>query len=283
MTKVYENMNELVTEFLNKAANKDCGKYKLPESTCRQWTYDKGSKYHYHSSGYYPDQSTLYFVFDNYNDVYQDYFAKNVSVNSIENAGGRSNYPQPVTLGENEGLPNYSFEAEVDHNSTTSTTVSYTNTVSVGVKVMLGNDTMPMHGEVDVSYSYSTTTSHTNEESNGQSSKGITTWHWDESPDVYPEGFQLLWGVNRYQLRTNPDAQLVTTYTIDATNGFKFAINCGYKRSDKTHHTTLFVTLTPSDLGYTSNEFKVKVPTKYDVDYYDSFPTIQKKPLGYIG
>ena len=53
---IYENMNALVQEFLDRATNKDCGKYKLPESTCRQWTHDKGSKYHYHNSGVYPDQ-----------------------------------------------------------------------------------------------------------------------------------------------------------------------------------------------------------------------------------
>jgi hypothetical protein len=279
MTKVYENMDELVKEFLDRATNKQCGTYKLPEHTCKTWTHDKGKKYHYHNSGVYPDQSTLHFAYDNYNDVYQDYFNSNRTVTWIQNAYGRSNYPQPVTLKENEGRQNYTFEAEVDHNSTTSKTVSYTNTVSVGVKVMLGNDKMPMHGEVDLGYSYSTTTSETNEESNGQSSKGITTWHWDESPDVYPEGFELWWGVNRYKLQTNPDAQLVTTYTVDATKGFEFAVNCGYKRDGKTHHTTLFVTLKPSDLGYTSNEFKVKVPTKYLVDYYDAFPTINKKAL----
>ena len=74
---IYENMNALVKEFLDRATNKDCGKYKLPEHTCRTWTHDKGKKYHYHNSGVYPDQSTLYFFDDNYNHVYQDYFDSN--------------------------------------------------------------------------------------------------------------------------------------------------------------------------------------------------------------
>ena len=99
--KIYENMNTLVKEFLDKATKKDCGKYKLPESTCRQWTHDKGSKYHYHSSGVYPDQSTLYFFDDNYSEVYQKYFDANRSVTWQENAGGFSNYPQPITLDDN--------------------------------------------------------------------------------------------------------------------------------------------------------------------------------------
>lgn len=280
--KIYENMNTLVKEFLDKATKKDCGKYKLPESTCRQWTHDKGSKYHYHSSGVYPDQSTLYFAWDNYHDVYQDYFNANRTVTWQENAGGFSNYPQPITLDDN--LHHYTYEAVVDSSSTTSNSVSYTNSVTVGVKVKVGNDDLSAEGSTEITHSE--TKEHGESDTTGQSSKGIYTWHWDESPETYPEGFELWWGVNHYKLQTNPDAQLVTTYTVDATDKFKFAINCGYKRSDKTHHTTLFVTVDPSELGYTEKDakgnfiFHVKVPTKYRVDYRDSFPTIKKKPLG---
>jgi len=275
---IYENMNALVAEFLDRATNKQCGTYKLPEHTCRTWTHDKGKKYHYHNSGVYPDQSTLYFFDDNYNHVYQDYFDSNMTVTWTENAGGFSNYPQPITLDENVHQQHYTYEAVVDSSSTTSNSVSYTNSVTVGVKVKVGTDDLSVEGSTEITHSQ--TYEHSQSDTTGQSSKGIYTWHWDESPEVYPEGFELWWGVNNYQLKTNPAVELVTTYTVDATNGFKFAINCGYKREGSgTHHTTLFVTLKPSDLGYTSNEFKVKVPTIYKVDYRDSFPTIIKKPI----
>ena len=275
---IYENMNALVAEFLDRATNKQCGTYKLPEHTCRTWTHDKGKKYHYHNSGVYPDQSTLYFFDDNYNHVYQNYFDSNMTVTWTENAGGFSNYPQPITLDENVHQQHYTYEAVVDSSSTTSNSVSYTNSVTVGVKVKVGTDDLSVEGSTEITHSQ--TNEHSQSDTTGQSSKGIYTFHWDESPEVYPEGFELWWGVNNYQLKTNPAVDLVTTYTVDATNGFKFAINCGYKREGSgTHHTTLFVTLKPSDLGYTSNEFKVKVPTTYKVDYRDSFPTIIKKPI----
>ena len=145
------------------------------------------------------------------------------------------------------------------------------------MKVKVGTDDLSVEGSTEITHSQ--TNEHSQSDTTGQSSKGIYTWHWDESPEVYPEGFELWWGVNNYQLKTNPAVELVTTYTVDATNGFKFAINCGYKREGHIKHTTLFVTLKPSDLGYTSNEFKVKVPTIYKVDYRDSFPTIIKKPI----
>ena len=280
--KVYENMNTLVKEFFDRATNKDCGQYKLPEHTCRTWTRDKGSKYHYHSSGVYADQSTLTFAWDNYKSVYQDYFWANKTVTWQENAGGSSNYPQPITLDDN--LHHYTYEAVVDSSSTTSNSVSYTNSVSVGVKVKVGSDDLSVEGSTEVTHAE--TKEHGESETTGQSSKGIYTWHWDESPETYPEGFELWWGVNHYKLQTNPDAQLVTTYTVDATDKFKFAINCGYKRDGSgTHHTTLFVTLDPSELGYTEKDdkgnfiFHVKVPTKYRVDYRDSMPTIKKKAL----
>jgi len=287
MTKVYENMNELVKEFLDRAAKKDCAGYTLPESTSRRWTHDKGSKYKYHSSGYYADQSTLHFRFDNYNDVYQEYFEAHRTVTLIENAGGRSNYPQPVTLKENEGRPNYTFKSVIDSSRTTSNSVSYTNSVTVGVKVKVGTDNLSAEGSIEVNHSE--TDEHGESNTTGQSGEGTTTWHWNERPEVYPEGFELWWGVNRYKLQTNPDAQLVTTYTVDASeNGkFQFAVNCGYKREGHIKHTTLFVTVDPSQLGYTEKDtsgnfiFHVKVPTNYNVDYYDSFPTIDKRPLGY--
>jgi hypothetical protein len=279
MSKIYASMDELVKEFIDKATNKQCGKYKLPESTCRNWTNNKGSKYHYHNSGVYVDQSTLNFAYDDYNDVYQDYFAKNVSVNFIENADAHSNYPSPLKLHEN-GQQDYTYEAMVDSSSTTSNSVSYTNKLTVGVKVKVGGDDLSVEGSVEVSHSKTTSQEQSN--TTGQSSKGVYTWHWDESPDMYPDGFTLLWGVNHYKLQTNPNAQLETTYTVDLNKGLRFAINCGYTRSGKTHHTTLFEDLMPADLGYSSNKFIVKVPTSYNVDYIDSFPTIMKKPLDYI-
>ena len=282
---IYENMNALVAEFLDRAKNKQCGTYKLPEHTCRTWTHDKGKKYHYHNSGVYPDQSTLYFFDDNYNHVYQDYFDNNMTVKWTENAGGFSNYPQPITLDENVHQQHYTYEAVVDSSSTTSNSVSYTNSVTVGVKVKVGTDNLSAEGSIEVNHSE--TDEHGESNTTGQSGEGTTTWHWNESPEVYPEGFELWWGVNRYKLQTNPDAQLVTTYTVDASeNGkFQFAVNCGYKREGHLKHTTLFVTVDPSQLGYTEKDtygnfiFHVKVPTNYNVDYYDSFPTIEKRPL----
>lgn len=281
MSKIYQNMDDLFNEFVSKAANLQCGKYKLPESVSRTWCHDKGKKYHYHSAGANAGASTLNFSYENYDDVYQSYFANNVAVNFNENAYGRSNFPAPLNLEEN-GMQEYSYTCERDSSSTTSNSVSYTNSITAGVTVTVGGAPLSVEGSVEVGHS--TTASVEESNTTGQSSQGTFTWHWDESHDMYPDGFQLLWGVNHYKLQTNPDAKLETTYTIDLNKGFDFGITCGYKRDGNSHtkHTTLHKKLLPVDLGYGSNQFKVIIPTKYNVDYNDAFPTIQKKPLNYI-